>query len=237
VRYGCPDGLDQDQEPGRTGGKQDHRGVFSMSVETNDLLTSIHKALIGFNKRAERVSDEILEATFVDSAPLFEVLSTSNNQVIYGRRGTGKTHALKYLAQVVIKKHEYPVYIDLRAVGSNGSIYNDASRPLSERASTLIVDVLNALYNELYSVALEAIDTATHPAQITLRLDDFANAIQSVRISGSVEQEEQRSTSSEDKVSLHMQARLSHDSGLSIDAGKDATFEGTSSHRIRRAGS
>jgi hypothetical protein len=55
-----------------------------MSGDT-ELLTSIHKALIGFNKRAERVSDEILELSFVDSAPLFDLLSSNNNQVIYGR--------------------------------------------------------------------------------------------------------------------------------------------------------
>jgi Cdc6-like AAA superfamily ATPase len=63
-----------------------------------ELLTSIHKALIGFNKRAERVSDEILELSFVHSAPLFDLLSSNDNQVIYGRRGTGKTHAFKFLA-------------------------------------------------------------------------------------------------------------------------------------------
>src|SRR5262249_6846228 len=164
-----------------------------MNTGTDDLLISIHKALIGFNKRAERVADDILEATFVDSAPLFDLLSSHNNQVIYGRRGTGKTHALKYLAQTVAKQGDYPVYIDLRSVGSNGSIYNDSSRPLAERASTLIVDVLNALYNELYSVALTAIETAQPDQikQITIRLDDVSTAIQSVRITGSVEEERQ----------------------------------------------
>lgn len=69
-----------------------------MQSET-DILTSIHKAFISFDKRAERASNEILEATFVDSAPLFELLSTTNNQVIYGRRGTGKTHALSISCQ------------------------------------------------------------------------------------------------------------------------------------------
>jgi Cdc6-like AAA superfamily ATPase len=101
-------------------------------MTTETALVSIHKALIGFNKRAERTSDKILEATFVDSAPLFDLLSTQNNQVIYGRRGTGNTHALKYLAQQVERAGEYPVYLDLRSVGSNSSIYNDGTRPLAE---------------------------------------------------------------------------------------------------------
>ena len=68
------------------------------------ILTSIHRAFISFDKRAERASNEILEATFVDFAPLFDLLSAKNNQVIYGRRGTGKTHALKYLAKQVEKQ-------------------------------------------------------------------------------------------------------------------------------------
>jgi hypothetical protein len=34
-----------------------------------EILTSVHKSLIGFNKRAERTSTDLLVATFVDSAP------------------------------------------------------------------------------------------------------------------------------------------------------------------------
>ncbi|GGC71122.1 ORC-CDC6 family AAA ATPase [Chelatococcus reniformis] len=155
----------------------------------SEALISVHRAFIGFNKRAEKVSDQILGATFVDSEPLYELLSTTNNQVIYGRRGTGKTHALKYLAQDVSKSGVKAVYIDLRSVGSNGSIYSDGNRQLAERASTLIVDVLQALLSEFYVIALHAIDTAPDPTQITIRLDDFATAIEGVKISGNVETE------------------------------------------------
>jgi Cdc6-like AAA superfamily ATPase len=113
---------------------------------SDDNLIAIHRTLIGFNKRAERSSDAMLVATFVDSAPLFDLLSTPNNQVIYGRRGTGKTHALKFLAEKVESNGENPIYLDLRSVGSNGSIYADATRPMTERASTLLLDVLGGLY-------------------------------------------------------------------------------------------
>lgn len=163
-------------------------------MHESEVLSSIHRALIGFNKRAEQVAEEILEATFVDSAPLFELLSTRNNQVIYGRRGTGKTHALKYLAQSVTKAGEKSIYIDLRSVGSNGSIYSDGSRSKVDRASTLIIDVLNALLNELYQVAVSALETAPDVNQVTIRLDDFAQALSSVRISGEVQRERSEST-------------------------------------------
>ena len=76
------------------------------------------------------------------------------------------------------------MYIDLRSIGSNTSIYSDTSRTLSDRAATLIVDVLNALYQELYTIALSAIDTAPHPDQLTLRVDDFGAAISTIRVVG-----------------------------------------------------
>lgn len=202
-----------------------------------ELLTSIHKALIGFNKRAERVSDAILEVSFVDSAPLFDLLSTKNNQVIYGRRGTGKTHAFKYLAQTVSKRGEYPVYIDLRSVGSNGSIYNDGSRPLAERASTLVVDVLNALYDELYSVAVTAINSAPHPEQITVRLDDLSAAIQSVRIAGNIEEELQGNSISSSKSSFNAKAGLDGEHTFELSGGHSTDQARTASQRVKRIGS
>jgi hypothetical protein len=200
------------------------------------ILTSIHKALIGFNKRAERVSDEILEATFVDSAPLYDLLSTNNNQVIYGRRGTGKTHALKYLAQNVEKHGDHPIYIDLRSIGSNGSIYNDGSRPLAERASTLVIDVLNAMYDELYSVALEAIENAPHSEQITLRLDEFAAAIQTVRISGTTEQEDQTNIAKSGRRSTDVSGSVAQMPALSLKHGAESAESTGISQRTKRTG-
>lgn len=79
--------------------------------------------------------------------------------------------------------------MDLRSIGSNTSIYSDASRSLSDRAATLIVDVLNALYDELYTVALTALDRAPHAEQLTTRIDDLGAAISTIRITGTVDQE------------------------------------------------
>ena len=157
-------------------------------VESEEqVLPSLHKSLIGFNKRAERTSVDLLVATFVDSAPLFDLLATPNNQVIYGRRGTGKTHALKFLSEQVTKYGDLPIYLDLRSVGSNGSIYGDTSKSLAERASVLVVDVLTAIHDELYQVALGKIDAAPNPAEITIRVDDFARSISTVEVKGIVE--------------------------------------------------
>lgn len=153
-------------------------------------LGGAHTTLISFTKRAEKATEESLVATFVDSAPLFALLSTENNQVIYGRRGTGKTHALKVLAEhVESKKNGLPIFIDMRTVGSNGSIYGDASCPLAERASILLSDALSGMLNEFYSIALTVIAQHPHPEEVTRRLDALQTSISTLKISGDVAEE------------------------------------------------
>jgi hypothetical protein len=199
-------------------------------------LKSLHRALINLNKRAERSASEILVSNFVDSEPLFDLLSTQNNQVIYGRRGTGKTHALRFLSEYVSERGDRAVYIDLRSIGSNTSIYSDTSRTLSDRAATLIVDVLNALYQELYTIALAAIDTAPHPEQLTLRVDDFGTAISTIRVIGTLEQEEETTSSEGRDVSLAGSASLPKAPSASLQASIKRQSDAKTSRRTKRTG-
>ena len=60
-----------------------------------NITEEINKSLLGIVKRAEKQSIEQLVATFVDIGPLFKILSNIDHQILYGRRGTGKTHAFK----------------------------------------------------------------------------------------------------------------------------------------------
>ena len=205
-------------------------------AEDIETLKRLHRALINLNKRAERSSNEILVSNFVDSEPLFEILSTQNNQVIYGRRGTGKTHALKYLAQSVARVGELAVYVDLRSIGSNTSIYSDASRSLSDRAATLIVDVLNALYDELYTVALAAIDRAPNPEQLTMRVDDLAAAISTIHITGTVDLEDESKSTHNGEARLSGEASLGKTPSISASASIRSKSEGEVSRRIKRSG-
>lgn len=183
----------------------------------SNALQSIQTIFLDVDKRAERASDDILEETFVDFAPLYDLLSTRNNQVIYGRRGTGKTHALKYLAKQISEKNELPIYIDLRSIGSNGSIYGDPSRTLSERASTLIRDVLNTLLHEFYQVAYEVICTVPDPTQVTIRLDDLSRSISEIKVSGEVEQEN----------TIAGDTKIEKGGGFELNLGAAPTFIGS----------
>lgn len=62
----------------------------------NDL---INLALLRITKRAETNERAKLLETFVDIGPLFSILASADHQVLFGRRGAGKTHALLYLAE------------------------------------------------------------------------------------------------------------------------------------------
>jgi Cdc6-like AAA superfamily ATPase len=59
-------------------------------------LSPLNRAFNQIPKRAEKQEGPQLHETFVDSG-VVDVINTIDHQVIYGRRGTGKTHALSYL--------------------------------------------------------------------------------------------------------------------------------------------
>ncbi len=150
------------------------------------MTMSIHDCLINIEKRAERADDQKLVETFVDAAPLYASVSSTDHQIIFGRRGTGKTHALKFLFDAKIDAGDIAVYIDLRAVGSNGSIYNDREKSYSQRATPLLMDVLQEIHEELLTVAIE-LSEETDLSKVGPSLDYFADAISTVEIVETVE--------------------------------------------------
>jgi hypothetical protein len=142
-------------------------------VETIDLL----RALQEVEKRAERVSDEHVVATYVDAGSLVNALATRDNGVVFGRRGTGKTHALKYLAETQRTKGNFVVYIDMEQdTGSTEGRYGDPSLSFAERATRLVVDVLGIIHDRL----LEDAFAGRTKAQIDLlerALDHFGEVL------------------------------------------------------------
>lgn len=113
-------------------------------------------AVSNIQPRADReAEDEILTRTFVDTGILPQ-LANSNNQILYGRRGTGKSHVLRVLGLQVEK--ETPgtsLYIDLRVLGSAG-LMTELDRPLSDRCVAVFKDLLSLVQGQL-------MDIVTHP--------------------------------------------------------------------------
>ncbi|MFP2995118.1 hypothetical protein ABN763_04375 [Spongiivirga sp. MCCC 1A20706] len=114
----------------------------------------LNQTILALFPRAEKYSEFHLENSFVDIANLSTLLSIPVNQIIYGRRGTGKTHLFTYQSFKLKQKGAMTVNIDLRTVGSNGGIYGDKKTSLNERASALTRDVLIYTINEFLNYVL-----------------------------------------------------------------------------------
>ena len=152
------------------------------------MLSAMNKAFLGISRRAETYDRAHLVATFVDVGALFTLLSNRDHQVLYGRRGTGKTHALHYLADSVEGDGDLSVQLDLRTIGSSGGIYSDPSLTLSERATRLLVDTLSAVHEQVLTAVLERSEELDLSA-MGPTLDRFADAVSEVSVSGPVEME------------------------------------------------
>lgn len=150
--------------------------------------TDTNRCFMRFRDRAERITAEQVAETFVSVGPLMDVLESQNNQIMYGRRGTGKTHALRYFASQRSKAQDIAIYIDCQNLGSNGSIYNDTTIDVSERASRLLVDVCTAMHSELLDVFTDP-RSSWDLAKATPILDSFIDRAMETRVVGSVENE------------------------------------------------
>ena len=115
----------------------------------------IMQAVTRVIQRAERQSDirKIID-TFVDVGVLPQ-LNNRNNQVMYGRRGTGKTHVLRVLgAQLSQDERSTLVYIDARTLGSTNQ-FTDRTIPLKVRCLALFRDILLPIHNALLEHIVE----------------------------------------------------------------------------------
>src|SRR5580692_12823702 len=128
-------------------------------------------ALMQIPRRAERQNHRTLSETFVDIGPLFSTLKRSEHQVIYGRRGTGKTHALGNLRAHLEQQGICVVYLDMRTIGSAGGIYSDPREAVAARATPLLVDVIEALHNELIEFALREMEAERDSSTLVNGLD------------------------------------------------------------------
>ncbi|MDW6061019.1 hypothetical protein SAZ11_27145 [Streptomyces sp. FXJ1.4098] len=148
-------------------------------------LSPLNRALNLVPKRAESRQSEQLRDTFVDSG-VAVVMEAVDHQIIYGRRGTGKTHAFRYLETILRANGDIPVYLDLRTVGSPEGLFLGEEVKPTERASRLLVDLLNQFHDSLMEAALEDDDLITDVALIS-KLDALLDSISTVRVSGEVE--------------------------------------------------
>ena len=189
-------------------------------------------------RRSETNDVRKLVDTFVDVGPLFTLLSSRDHQIFYGRRGTGKTHALLYLGDQTQAAGDWAVYIDLRRLGSSGGIYADESLPLSERGTRLLLDALGAIHDALTDRVLEASYASDDSFAASLRLlESLADAVTQVRIEGPVEISAGTSVAQEDSEGSSSHLAVSpRSASVGLAGTSSTTARSAESTTFRQAG-
>jgi hypothetical protein len=182
----------------------------------------INLAFVGISRRAESVDRATLVQTSVDVGPLFRVLSTSDHQVVFGRRGTGKTHALLYVSEQRKLHGNAAVYIDLRFIGSSGGIYGDLSLPVSQRATQLLLDVLGTIHENLLS---SAIDENIDLARIGPALDRLASASTELEVVGETTREHSASLGTEESSSSAISLSLAEKPTIGLSSASNMKIQ------------
>jgi hypothetical protein len=96
---------------------------------------NINTLLQMISRRAERLDAHQQAETFVSLGGIEHTLLNRDNRIIFGRRGTGKTHVMSFIADAAKKKGEMALLLDLRKIASNSYIYTDESLTLAERGT------------------------------------------------------------------------------------------------------
>jgi hypothetical protein len=192
----------------------------------------LNQALLRIPRRAESSDRNTLSATYVAAGSFAAVLHSSDHQILYGRRGTGKTHALLHLSDLLVGAGDVPIYVDLRTIGSAGGMYTDSSQTAAVRGTHLLVDTLEAVHDELLAVAVD--QEVADSAALLDRLDALAEAATEVKVVGEVERETVLGGSAESsgEVTLSSAPRVSASRRRSITAESRSRWTGIEQHHV-----
>jgi hypothetical protein len=170
-------------------------------------LSPLNRALMACTKRAEKMEPDQLVETFVQDGTLFARLDSLDHQIFYGRRGTGKTHAMKYFAKTKIGEGRTVIYVDLQTIGSTGGLYSDPDLPLAEAGTRLLVDALADIHNQLLEYTIFESDLFDAEPLLPL-LDELSAGLTEVTVRGEGEWQEREVTegsrSSDKSLGLHL---------------------------------
>lgn len=178
------------------------------------------RAVAAIPQRSERQQDlQKLVGAFVDVGILPQIANT-NNQIIYGRRGTGKTHVLRVLGSNLQSKGCVVVYIDARTLGST-SQFSDPSVPLPARCTALFRDFLCEIHDALLDrVVTLAGDRANAPLEELSGLSDvITRPFASVAVEGMTDRVLEKSA---DKSSAAGSMTVSSSPSVTVTGGLSA---------------
>lgn len=197
----------------------DHDKHIKKEKEKNsvDLLQQI-------SKRAEDLTLEEQAKSFVAIRRIDGALKSRDSRVIFGRRGTGKTHILSYFSNTATQRGDLSLLIDLRTIGSNNSIYSDSSINPGSRATTLIRDLIYSLHYgilEIYTDPKSKLKNKNIPSA----LDEFQACVKSVIVTETQETRGKISQAEAIKLALRSDTTLSAEKiGTRLEANSEASL-------------
>lgn len=199
-------------------------------------MRATNTVLLKLAKRAETYDRQHIIDSFVDVGPLFTLLSNPDNQILFGRRGTGKTHVLGFLASEIQRRGAIAIQLDMRTIGSTGGIYSDPKLSLAERATRLLADALCAIHDRILTEALAKAEEYDLSVLGPL-LDNFIDASTSVVVEGTIEVADEQSSShaATDTTKAEVTASLTEIKGL-VGLGTEAKVQAGEERRTKRTG-
>lgn len=197
-------------------------------------LSKVNRALNLIPKRAEQRQSDRLRETFLDSG-VAVALESIDHQVLYGRRGTGKTHALRYVESVIKAAGDIAVYTDLRTIGSPEGLFMGDQVAPTERAARLLVDLLGVVHEGLMSAALDD-EALLTDIQFVNRLDALLAAVTTVRVEGNVEIAHETLTKATEAAAASLSFSLSKTPDLTATVSGGGSSEARKSQREVRTG-
>lgn len=156
--------------------------AYVMNLEYLEL----HKAALNIGVRSDKYEKDALVNTFVNVGSLIPSLMSENNHILFGRRGTGKTHVLQYLKSEFDKKGHCAIYIDLRNIGSSGSILGNHNLPKEQRVIRLFLDVMEALHDQIVFFVTQEDKKEIYMMEVIPLLDCFQKILSNNTLVGNV---------------------------------------------------
>jgi len=128
----------------------------SAKMHLNAINMTLREVILQIQLRADKWDDDSLVKSFVNVGPLIPLLNGENNQIIFGRRGTGKTHVLRYFKNLKEEQNDCCIFIDLRKIGSSNCIYADQTLPIQQRALRFFIDIIKVLVDDITSYIISS---------------------------------------------------------------------------------
>jgi hypothetical protein len=191
-------------------------------IERIDPLTDpvVIRAVSNLQPRSERQPElAVLERTYVDTGVLPQ-LQNENDQILYGRRGTGKSHVLRVLgsAHDGEQGRRSHIYLDVRLLGS-AQLMTDETQPLTFRAVAVFRDLMSEIQNCLLDIATDPNDPTQGAALEAVSL--LADAL--THVAHQISQREITvESSAHDESGGKLGAKIGT-SGVSVEAGLKST--------------